>query len=117
MKNYPKKVTMTVAFEVIHVSPKPISRADALRKAEELGGRFPTQIEALVISEQYPETIKDNDTPVPFYTRDTRAFYEWASEEYKGFGYCYPAIRAVGAYEQNTIGSVGDMYAVIVKSL
>lgn len=114
MKNYPKKVTMTVAFEVIYVSPKPISRADALRKAEELGGRFPTQIEALVISGQYPKTIK---APVPFYTRDTRAFYEWASKEYKGFGYCYPAIRAVGSYEQDTIGSVEDMYAVIVKSL
>lgn len=54
MENYPKKVTMTVAFEVIYVSPEPISRADALRKAEELGGRFPTQIEALVISERQP---------------------------------------------------------------
>lgn len=117
MKNYPKKVTMTVAFEVIHVSPEPISRADALRKAEELGGRFPTQIEALVISEQYPETI---GTPVPFYTRDTREFYTWSREEYKGFGYCYPAIRAIGAYEQDTTYTkerASDMHAVIVKSL
>lgn len=114
MENYPKKVTMTVAFEVIYVSPEPISRADALRKAEELGGRFPTQIEALVISEQYPETI---GTPVPFYTRDTREFYRWSREEYKGFGYCYPAIRAIGAYEQDTVERAGDMHAIIVKSL
>ncbi len=112
MENYPKKFTMTAAFEVIYVSPEPMPRKDALRKAKELGGRFPTQIEALVIANQARETVR-----VPFYTRDMEEFFCGTPEGYKGMGYCYPTIRAVGSYEQEASGMGSYIYALIVKSL